>query len=95
MPDITNGPDGLHGLSRRARVTPAPGIVVAQEIFGVNQVMRDTCDWLAGAGLPSPLSGPLLAHRTRHSASPTRPRRNGTAPSNSSASSTSTSASRT
>ena len=28
-------------------VTPAPGIVVAQEIFGVNQVMRDTCDWLA------------------------------------------------
>jgi carboxymethylenebutenolidase len=31
-------------------VTPAPGIVVAQEIFGVNQVMRDTCDWLAGEG---------------------------------------------
>jgi carboxymethylenebutenolidase len=30
--------------------TPAPGIVVAQEIFGVNQVMRDTCDWLAGQG---------------------------------------------
>lgn len=30
--------------------TPAPGIVVAQEIFGVNQVMRDVCDWLAGAG---------------------------------------------
>jgi carboxymethylenebutenolidase len=32
------------------RTTPAPGIVVAQEIFGVNQVMRDTCDWLAGQG---------------------------------------------
>ena len=31
-------------------VTPAPGIVVAQEIFGVNQVMRDVCDWLAGQG---------------------------------------------
>ena len=30
--------------------TPAPGIVVAQEIFGVNQVMRDVCDWLAGQG---------------------------------------------
>ncbi len=29
---------------------PAPGIVVAQEIFGVNQVMRDTCDWLASQG---------------------------------------------
>ncbi len=31
-------------------VTPAPGIVVAQEIFGVNQVMRETCDWLADQG---------------------------------------------
>ncbi|MEQ9607402.1 MAG: dienelactone hydrolase family protein [Kiloniellaceae bacterium] len=31
-------------------VTPAPGIVVAQEIFGVNQVMRETCDWLAAQG---------------------------------------------
>ncbi len=30
--------------------TPAPGIVVAQEIFGVNQVMRDVCDWLASKG---------------------------------------------
>jgi len=30
--------------------TPAPGIVVAQEIFGVNQVMRDVCDWLAAQG---------------------------------------------
>ncbi|GAB4235646.1 MAG: dienelactone hydrolase family protein [Kiloniellaceae bacterium] len=30
--------------------SPAPGVVVAQEIFGVNQVMRDVCDWLAGAG---------------------------------------------
>jgi carboxymethylenebutenolidase len=32
------------------KVTPAPGIVVAQEIFGVNQVMREVCDWLAGEG---------------------------------------------
>ena len=34
--------------------TPAsgrgPGIVVAQEIFGVNQVMRDLTDWLAKEG---------------------------------------------
>lgn len=29
---------------------PAPGIVVIQEIFGVNQVMRDICDWLATQG---------------------------------------------
>ena len=28
----------------------APAIVVIQEIFGVNQVMRDTCDELAAAG---------------------------------------------
>lgn len=28
----------------------APGIVVIQEIFGVNKVMRDLCDWLAGEG---------------------------------------------
>ncbi len=28
----------------------APAIVVIQEIFGVNQVMRDICDWLAAEG---------------------------------------------
>ncbi len=52
MPDITiEGPDGTFGgyLAIPA-TTPAPGVVVAQEIFGVNQVMRDVCDWLAGAG---------------------------------------------
>ena len=30
--------------------TPAPGILVIQEIFGVNQVMRDICDALAAQG---------------------------------------------
>ncbi|RMD62089.1 MAG: dienelactone hydrolase family protein [Alphaproteobacteria bacterium] len=52
MSDITiQGPDGSFGayLALPA-TTPAPGVVVAQEIFGVNQVMRDICDWLAGAG---------------------------------------------
>jgi carboxymethylenebutenolidase len=29
---------------------PGPTVVVAQEIFGVNAVMRETCDWLAGEG---------------------------------------------
>lgn len=29
---------------------PAPGIVVLQEIFGVNKVMRDLCDGFAAAG---------------------------------------------
>jgi len=52
MPDISiNGPDGdFAAYLAVPATTPAPGIVVAQEIFGVNQVMRDVCDWLAGAG---------------------------------------------
>ncbi len=29
---------------------PAPGLVVIQEIFGVNQVMRDLCDGFAAQG---------------------------------------------
>ena len=52
MPDITiSGQDGDFAayLALPAR-TPAPALVVAQEIFGVNAVMRDICDWLAGEG---------------------------------------------
>jgi len=52
MTDITiHGADGSFGayLAQPAG-TPAGGIVVAQEIFGVNQVMRDVCDWLASEG---------------------------------------------
>ncbi|PJB70015.1 MAG: carboxymethylenebutenolidase [Alphaproteobacteria bacterium CG_4_9_14_3_um_filter_47_13] len=30
--------------------TPAPAVIVAQEIFGVNQGLRDKCDWLAEEG---------------------------------------------
>lgn len=44
-------PDGaFNGYLALPAKTPAPGIVVLQEIFGVNQVMRDTCDWLASNG---------------------------------------------
>jgi carboxymethylenebutenolidase len=52
MPDITiEGPDGSFGAYLAVPdTTPAPGLVVAQEIFGVNPVMRDICDWLAGEG---------------------------------------------
>ncbi len=52
MPDISiDGPDGGFGAYVALPAsTPAPGILVAQEIFGVNQVMRDVCDWLAGEG---------------------------------------------
>jgi carboxymethylenebutenolidase len=43
MPDITiEGPDGSFGAYLAVPdTTPAPALVVAQEIFGVNQVMRD------------------------------------------------------
>ncbi len=52
MPDITiDGADGGFGAYLAIpATTPAPGVVVAQEIFGVNQVMREICDWLAGEG---------------------------------------------
>ncbi len=52
MPDINiNGPDGSFSAYLAIPETlPAPSIVVAQEIFGVNQVMREVCDWLAEQG---------------------------------------------
>jgi len=52
MPDITlEGPDGAFtAYLALPGKTPAPAILVAQEIFGVNQVMRGVCDWLAGQG---------------------------------------------
>lgn len=31
-------------------VTPAPAIVVLQEIFGINADLKETCQWLAGEG---------------------------------------------
>ena len=52
MAEVTiKGSDGsFQAYVALPKATPAPGVVVAQEIFGVNQVMRDTCDWLAGEG---------------------------------------------
>lgn len=52
MPDITIAAGGVSFSAYVAKPSklPAPGLVVAQEIFGVNEVMRQTCDWLAGAG---------------------------------------------
>jgi len=52
MPDITiQCPDGSFGayLARPAS-GKGPGILVIQEIFGVNKDMRDHCDRLAAAG---------------------------------------------
>jgi len=44
-------PDGaFSAYVARPTSEPAPAIVVIQEIFGVNQVMRDVCDSLAAQG---------------------------------------------
>jgi carboxymethylenebutenolidase len=52
MADITiQGPDGSFGAYLATPTSGAgPGIVVIQEIFGVNQVMRDLCDGYAAEG---------------------------------------------
>ena len=52
MPDITiTGPDGDFGAYLALPgSTPAAGLLVIQEIFGVNKVMRDICDGLAAQG---------------------------------------------
>jgi len=44
-------PDGeFSAYVARPAVSPAPAIVVLQEIFGVNAVMRGVCDDLAANG---------------------------------------------
>ncbi len=50
--DITiQGPDGaFSGYLATPANGAGPGIVVAQEIFGVNQVMREVANWLAAEG---------------------------------------------
>ncbi len=52
MPDITFQTDDgeMGGYLALPVGTPAPAILVIQEIFGVNQVMRDICDGLAAQG---------------------------------------------
>ena len=52
MPNITiQGSDGSFGAYMATPSSGAgPGIVVIQEIFGVNQVMRDLCDGFAAQG---------------------------------------------
>lgn len=45
------GPDGsFSGYLSKPKSGTGPGVVVIQEIFGVNKVMRDLCDWLAAEG---------------------------------------------
>ena len=46
-----HGPDGdFMGYLATPASGSGPGVVVAQEIFGVNEVMRGVCDWLADSG---------------------------------------------
>ncbi|MFN4353912.1 dienelactone hydrolase family protein [Parvibaculum sp.] len=45
------GPDGsFSGYLSKPKSGTGPGVVVIQEIFGVNKVMRELCDWLAAEG---------------------------------------------
>ena len=64
--------------------TPAagtgPGVVVVQEIFGVNAVMRGITDRLAAAGYTA-LCPDIFWRIEPGIRSPTRPRRNGNKPS--------------
>jgi len=52
MPDIlVNVPDGkFSAYLALPKQTPAPGLLVIQEIFGVNKVMRDLCNGFAAKG---------------------------------------------
>ncbi len=47
---IKNGNDEFSAYVAEPSDPNAPAIIVIQEIFGVNHVMRDTCDWLAREG---------------------------------------------
>ena len=46
----TDGSGGFSGYLATPASAPAAGILVIQEIFGVNQVMRDLCDGFAEQG---------------------------------------------
>jgi carboxymethylenebutenolidase len=47
---ITTKDGAFEAYVARPNRSPAPAVVVVQEIFGVNQVMRDVTDGLAGQG---------------------------------------------
>ena len=48
--DIRNGADSFRAYVSRPATPRAPGLVVIQEIFGVNAVMRELADGYAAAG---------------------------------------------
>ncbi|WP_428490626.1 dienelactone hydrolase family protein [Rhodopila sp.] len=46
----TDGSGGFTAYVVEPKAKPAGAVVVIQEIFGVNQAMRDTCAWVADLG---------------------------------------------
>jgi len=46
----SDGAGGFSAYVQQPRTTPAGVVVLIQEIFGVNQAMRDTADWVADLG---------------------------------------------
>lgn len=48
--NVSTADGRFHAYIARPKTTPAPAVVVIQEIFGVNADMRDTCDELANQG---------------------------------------------
>ena len=47
---IKTADGNFSGYLAKPKSGTGPGVVVIQEIFGVNKVMRDIADWLAGQG---------------------------------------------
>ena len=78
-----DGPDGsFAGYLASPAAGRGPGIVVIQEIFGVNEAMRSVADELS-ATVSSRSSRICSGGWSRASSSPTKPMRNGSAPSTS------------
>lgn len=48
--NATDGSGSFQAWIHEPKTTPAGAVVVIQEIFGVNQAMRDTCAWVADIG---------------------------------------------
>src|SRR6185312_10279829 len=48
--DVTTQDGSFSSYVARPAVAKAPAVVVIQEIFGVNRVMREVCDRLASQG---------------------------------------------
>jgi carboxymethylenebutenolidase len=48
--NTTDGSGSFQAWIHEPKTSPAGAVIVIQEIFGVNQAMRDTCAWVADMG---------------------------------------------